>query len=130
MWTVIALLWLVTLGAHKGYNYLPLDIQPQMFYVARGIAGAALYLLLPYWIGQASTRWQCHALTLCAIYGATEEALTAICGTNFYFVAAGKTFIGSRLCSEMHALNWPTTAILVATLLVMVTYERIRAGER
>ena len=126
MWTAITVLWLLTLAVHKGYGYLPLDIQPQVFYVARGVEGMLLFLLLPYLAGCKLTRWQAHMMILCAIYGAAEEALTAICGTNYYFAAGHATFSGSRLCSGPAALNWITTTLLLATLLAMVVYEKRR----
>lgn len=128
MWVVITFLWALTLTVHKGYNLLPQELQPAVFYVARGIEGCALYLLVPYWLGRVISPLQMHMLILCAIYGATEEALTAICGTNYYLLAAGAQFTGSHLCSGPAALNWLTTTLLLVALLAMVAYERRRVG--
>jgi hypothetical protein len=110
---------LVTLIAQVSFQWLPWMTPARWFYVLRGVEGAALFLLLPYLAQSRPTRKQMTALAMVTLFGATSEALTAICGAAFYW---GKGPLpvkaGGLMCDAAHPqlVAWMTISFCAAVL--------------
>lgn len=121
MWRWIAALYAATLAAHHGYRWAAGDTAGrEFFYVARGVEGALLFLslaLLAATRRAAAERWALFAL---AVYGAVEEALTAMCGIGWYWLtppAAQAIAAGGDLCSRSRGWWWMS---IVATAVILL----------
>jgi hypothetical protein len=112
-WAAIALLYAVTLAAHT--DMFAFSTPQRVFYVLRGFEGLALFMLLPYFVGRALSIPQQVALVIVVVYGGTQEALTALCGTAYYFGAYDRQALDGQLCEVAMGWEWlPYALALIA----------------
>ena len=125
MWIAIAALLCITVMAQLSFGLLPAMTPARWFYVLRGMEGAILFLLLPLMAQRTPTSRQLAALVTVAMFGATMEALTAICGLAWYW---GKGPIpqpsGGLLCDAAHPQTWAWLTIAVAAALILIVRAR------
>ena len=125
MWIAIGALLCVSLATHLLFGALPWMTPARWFYVLRGLEGTLLFLSLPLLAQRTPTPRQLAAVVTVAMFGATMEALTAICGLAWYW---GKGPIpqpsGGLLCDAAHPQTWAWLTIAFAAALILIVRAR------
>lgn len=125
-----AALLLLVVAVHYGYDPLatwlythdPQQASKAIFYVFRGIEGAAAWLALLAFAGERRT-W---LLTLACCIGAVESAQTAICRLAFP-IAGSPPLVpaGGGLCSAGGGLPFMTVSAVVLLMLACIALEKL-----
>lgn len=99
---------------HFGYHLDDLSMQSRVFYVARGVFGAALLLIVAY--GRSPIE-----IAVCA-YGACEEGLTAACGSWYLWHphAPHNGWSGYGACHAATGISF--TALALCVIAVLLTW--------